>query len=282
MSDVVTVIEARPSTLPDRLRAVWSHRSFYPLLLREISMRKFRATLFGFWWLVIRPLVPTVMAVITFTFFLPLNTEGVPYPIFYFAGFITWNIFQASIQFMPRTMLWMRGMMKKIYFPKLLVPIASIGPPLMELAIVFTMFMLTVIVLYIQNGVFYIELGWNLLAVLPCMILALVLGLSIGMVTSMIALYVRDVVFSVGYFAQLAMLVTPVLYPITVVPESVRWIVYILNPMAAIVETSRWAFTGQGEFSPLWFALSAMEICGITALCLIFFLRAETYLADAL
>ncbi len=103
------------------------------------------------------------------------------------------------------------------------------------------------------------------------------------MVASIVALYVRDIVFSVGYFAQVAMLLTPVLYPITVVPEHLRWIVYLLNPMAALVECSRWALTGHGEFSAFWLAVSALEVSGIIALCLIFFLRAErTYLADAI
>jgi lipopolysaccharide transport system permease protein len=282
MSDLITVIEARPQTFAEQLRAVWTHRGFYSLLLREISMRKFRATLFGFWWLVIRPLVPTVVAVVTFTFVVSVNTEGLPYPIFYFAGFITWNLLHSTILFMPRTMIWMRAMMKKIYFPKLLVPLASVGPPLMEFIVVLAMFMVTVLIFYFRDGVLYISVGWNLLAFLPCAMLALSLGFAIGMVVSIVALYVRDIVFSVGYFAQIAMLVTPVLYPITVVPEHLRWIVYLLNPMAAVVECSRWSFTGQGEFSLPWLVLSAIEITGVVALCLVFFLRAEAHLSDAM
>jgi lipopolysaccharide transport system permease protein len=102
------------------------------------------------------------------------------------------------------------------------------------------------------------------------------------MVCSIVALYIRDVVFSVGYFVQVAMLITPVLYPMSAIPKHLHWIIFSLNPMAAVVETSRWALTGEGEFLPLWLLLSALEIAIISVACLIFFLRAETYLADAI
>ena len=124
---IVTIIEARPKLLGARLAAVWQYRAFYPLLFKEICMKKFRGTLLGVWWLVIRPMVPTIFAILVFTFMVPMDSGGLPYAIFYFSGFVTWNVFHSTVIFMPRTLLWMQGMMKRTYFPKMLVPLASVG-----------------------------------------------------------------------------------------------------------------------------------------------------------
>lgn len=278
----VTIIEARGAGTVARLRELLKYRSFYFFLFREISMKKWKNTFLGFWWLIIRPLVPTAMAVVTFTFIVPMNSEGVPYTIFYLSSFITWHTFHATVAFMPRTMLWMRGIMKKTYFPKLLVPLAAFGPPLIEMLVVATALILALFVFYLVDGVFYVEFGWALLLLPLCLFLTLLMAVGIGMVTSVMALFIRDIVFSVSYFVQLLMFLTPVLYPITFVAEPYRWIIYLLNPMATMVETSRWALTGQGVFNPLWFSISGAVAIGIFALGTWFFLRVEALLADAL
>src|SRR5262245_59467333 len=95
----ITLIEARPTAVGARLLALWQYRGFYPFLFKEILMRRFRGTLLGFWWLIIRPLIPTTMAIIAFTFVVPIESYGMPYSIFYFSGFIAWNVFQATITF---------------------------------------------------------------------------------------------------------------------------------------------------------------------------------------
>jgi lipopolysaccharide transport system permease protein len=281
-SDVVTVIEAQPQTLYARVRALWDYRGFYPLLLKEISLRKVRGTFLGWWWLVLRPLVPTAMAVIAFTFLAAIDTRSLPYAIFYLAGFLTWHIFHASVLFLPRTLMWVRGMIRKTYFPRLLVPLASVGPPLIELFVVFVLLVIAVAVYFWKDGLLYIRFHWGLLLILPCILLALAFGVAIGMVLSVMAIFFRDIIFSIGYFIQIGMFLTPVIYPISAVPEGARWIMYLGNPMASLVETSRWAVTGQGLLDPPWLFIAVIQIALVVVFCTIFFLRAEPYVADSI
>jgi lipopolysaccharide transport system permease protein len=279
-ADIVTVIEARPTTIAGRMRALWQYRAFYPFLFKEVTTRKFRGTMLGFWWLVIRPLVPTVMAVVTFTNIVPMANSDLPYVVFYFSGFLTWNVFHAMIVFMPRTLGWMQSTMRRTYFPKLLVPLASLGPPLLETAIMLVLFAVAVIYYKLTKGTTHIVFGWNLLWFLPAFFMAMLLGWSIGVVTSVIALFVRDIIFTVSYFAQIFMFVTPVLYPATFVPEKYRWALYVVNPMADLVELSRWSLTGTGDFHPLFVMIAFVVVLTVTALCIGFFLRAERFMAD--
>lgn len=279
---VITVIEARPKTLWSHVAAAWQYRSFYSFLFVEITMKKFKDTMLGFWWLILRPLIPAVITIIVFSSIVPINTYGLPYPIFFLSGVLTWNLFQSTIIFMPRTLLWMRGMMRRTYFPKLLVPLASVGPPLLEFLITLALFILAAAYYKLSVGTSYLSGDWQMLWFLASAGLALLFAVALGMVLSVVAVLVRDVVFSVPYFVQIVMLLTPIIYPVTLIPEKYHWVIYTFNPMASLVEVSRWALTGVGEAPFFWLGVSAVTICSVTALCTLFFLRAETFLADHL
>lgn len=282
MSAPTLVIQARPATLWARLRELWRYRGFYGFLFTEILMRKARGTLLGFWWLILRPLIPAAGFIIAFSFVAPLETGGdMPYPVFFLSGFITWRLFQATVTLVPRSLMWTRGIMQRTYFPRLLVPLAGFGPALIEFAILCVVFALVIAVTsWGPDAALPIRVGWEMAFLLPCLFGALALGLAIGMVLSIVALFFRDVVFSVGYVAQLFMFLTPVVYPPTMIPEAYRPFVYALNPMAPIVEFARWSLTGRGGIEPQFVVLSFVTISAIVAASVVFFLRAETHLGD--
>lgn len=280
MSEDVQIIEARTATLRGRIKAAWQYRHYYPILLREITMRRFRNTVLGFWWLILRPLIPTVIAITTFTYFVEVDTGEVPYGIFFLAGFIPWNLLQSSSHFMSRTMMWTRGLMKKMYLPKMLIPPASIGPPMIELGITILALIVLAVIYGVSGGKSPIVLSWNLLLFPFCLVLAFTLALSIGMVISVVALLMRDIIYSVNYVMQMLMFVTPVVYPVSSLPPNVQWAFIVFNPMTGVIETGRWAITGSGSFEPLWLLVSVAEIAVIAVLCLTFFARAESYLSD--
>ncbi len=280
MSEEITVIQARTATLRGRAKAAWQYRRYYPILLREITMRRFRNTVLGVWWLFLRPMIPVVIAITTFTYFVQVDTGEVPYGIFFLAGFIPWNLLHSSVQFMSRTMMWSRAIMKKMYLPKLLIPAASVGPPLVELGITIVALIGVIIFYSVTQGHSYFNLSWGALLIPVCLFLALVLALSIGMVISVVALLMRDIIFSVNYVMQMLMFVTPVIYPVSSLPPNVQWVFIVFNPMTGVIETMRWAVTGSGAFEPLWLLISILEIALISFLCLTFFARAESYLSD--
>jgi lipopolysaccharide transport system permease protein len=140
---------------------------------------------------------------------------------------------------------------------------------------------LVLVVIYGWSGTpVELRVGWETLWILPCLLAAVMFGLAIGMVTSVVALFFRDVIFSMSYFVQMFMFLTPVIYPVRFVPEQYQWLLYVFNPMAQVVIVSRWALLGQGTLDMPFFLLSIGTIAVMFALSVAFFLRAETYLAD--
>lgn len=277
----IVVIEARPQALGERMRALWRYRGFYGFLFREILMRKARGTFLGFWWLILRPLIPAAGFIAAFTMVAPVDTGGdVPYAVFFLSGFIPWRFFQGALTILPRSLMWTRAIMQRTYFPRLLVPLAGFGPALIELVVLLAIFLVVAVVQSWQKGAGVVQISWATLWIIPCLVGALLLALAFGMVLSVVALFFRDVVFSVGYVTQMFMFVTPVLYPPTIVPAEYRWVLYALNPMAQIVEVSRWALTGAGQFAPGFVALSFAMILTLFGLAVAFFLRAEAHLGD--
>lgn len=155
----VTVIEARTPTLLGQIKAVWRYRHLYGFLFREISMHRYKQTMLGFWWLILRPLIPAIVTVTIFTAVVPMETHGEPYPVFFLASYVAWNMFQAVVTLMPRSLNWMRGMMRRTYFPKLLLPFASLGPPLLEGIVVLGVLAVAVLFAYAHSGIWWVNTG---------------------------------------------------------------------------------------------------------------------------
>jgi lipopolysaccharide transport system permease protein len=278
------VIEARPDTLPAVLRALWRYRGFYGLLFKDLLMRRARGTLLGIWWVLLRPLSAAGGYIAAFTVVAPSVTAGsdIPYPIFFLSGFITWRLFQATLQHVPRSLTRSRSIMAKTYFPRLLVPFAGFGLALIEVGLLLIIFIALAAWTAWNGPTSPVALRLATLWLIPCLIGSLLFALAFGMVLGIIALFFRDIMYSARYFSQLMMLVTPVLYPPEAVPGSFRWLVFALNPMAQMVTVSRWALTGQGQFEAEFVALAFATILVVFGLAVWFVLRAETQLGDQL
>lgn len=277
------VIEARPEAFTGHLKALWRYRGFYGFLFKEITTRKSRGTLLGFWWLIIRPVTTAVALIIVFASLEPLGPgQDIPYSVFFLSGFIPWRLFHSALTQLPRSLMWTQGIMRRTYFPRLLVPLAAFGVTLIEFAVLCVVFAVAVGIVVGGGAPFPLAIRWETLWLLPCLLAALLFALALGLVLSVVALFFRDIVFSIGYIAQVVMLATPVLYPPTFVPESYRWVLYTVNPMAQVVTVARWALTGRGEFDLPFLLLSfGMILLALTA-GLVFFVRAEEHLGDQL
>jgi len=179
-------------------------------------------------------------------------------------------------------MTWTQSIMQRAYFPRLLVPLAGLAPTLIEFALLSVAFVIIVITAWWNDGHLPLTIGWHLLGLIPAVIGALMFALAIGMPTAIIVLFFRDVRYAMRSFAGAVMFLTPVVYPVTFIPERYRWAMYAFNPMAAIVELSRWALTGSGHLDPLYITLSFVTNIVLFAASVAFFLRAEMYLGDQL
>jgi len=277
------VIQAQPDSMVARLRSLWAYRSFYGLLFKELTMRKGRGTLLGKWWVFLRPALPAIGLIFAFSAVAPVDSGGLPYPVFFLSGYITWALFQSSLRWVPRSLGWAQGLMRRTYFPRLLVPMAGFGMTFIQFAVLTLVFVLSVIYsTFRPGGSFPLQVGWHTLWLLPCLVASLALALAFGQFFGIVALFFRDVIFSLRLFAQVFLLLTPVIYPITLIPEAYRPVVYVVNPMAQLVIVSRWSLTGQGEFQLGFLLLSFATVLAMLVASTIFFLRAEVFLGDQL
>lgn len=277
----ITVIEARPETAFARLRSLWRYRGFYGFLFKELITRRGRGTLLGMWWLVLRPIFPAVAMIYAFGSVRPVETESaVPYAVFFLAGYLPIRLFQSALRYLPRSLSWTQSLMRRTYFPRLLVPLAGLGTPLIEFGVIVAVFFVVVGMTVWRGAPFPLHLGWHSWWLLPCLMATLLFSLSFGLVFSVVALFFRDVIFSLRFFSSLVMLLTPVIYPVTFWPEAYRWALYAINPMAQIVITTRWALTGQGQFELGFLLMSFATILLLLAASVTFFLRAEVHLGD--
>ena len=277
---VVTIIEARPKSVPAQLRALWRYRHLYWPLMLDLSVKKYRGMMLGIWWVVIRPIVPMTIAVFTFTVVTSVETDGIPYIIFYLSGAMTWTLFQSTMNFGARTLMWTSGIVQKTYFPKLMIPLASLGVPVLEFLVVFVLFIVALVAVYFKTGFFYLRIDAAILLLPVMFFMATLMSLAIGMVLDVIALLLRDVLYTLTYVIQLFMFLTPVFYPMSAIPEGYRWLVYLINPLAAIMETTRWSITGHGEMDVLFLLYSCVSIMVMFAVSVLLFFRAEDYLGE--
>jgi lipopolysaccharide transport system permease protein len=231
-------IENRPTRglrWPD-LQELWQHRELAGFLaLRELKARYKQAVL-GAGWAVLQPLAGVVVFTIVFRRFAKVPSDGIPYPVFALAGLTVWSYASGSVTKDAQILVSNAPLVTKVYFPRLLAPVAAVLPGLLDL-------LLSLLVLAVFLVAYDVHPTWAL-ATLPLWLLLLVVTvLGIGLWLGTMNVSYRDINQAITLLVQLWMFITPVAYPSSVVPA--RWrALYFANPMAGVVEGSRWALVG--------------------------------------
>lgn len=265
--------------LPDKLwgvadlREIWRYRHLAWILTeRDIKVR-YKQTVLGFAWAVIQPVLLMLIFSALFGHLAKIPTDGSPYPIFVYAGLLPWIFFSNALSAAAGSLIGSVNLISKVYFPRLIIPLASIGAGLVDF-LVTTSILLAMMLLY---GV-----GWsiNLLAAPLIMAGVALCALGIGIGLSALTATYRDFRFVVPFLLQFWMFATPVVYPVSLVPEPWRWLL-LLNPMAGLVEGFRSAFLGH-PFDWPSIALSLILSLGLFVVGAWYFERVERRFADIL
>ena len=233
-----TTIYIRPSTglTALNLRDLWIYRELiFFLVWRDIKVR-YKQTLLGATWAIIQPIM--TMLVFTFLFgkIAKMPTDGIPYPIFSYTALLPWGLFTTALNQGSRSLTAHNNMITKVYFPRLVLPLASVLGGMIDFAIAF----LILIVLMIYYQVTPTATIWTLPLFL---LLAIVTALGVSLWLSAINVKYRDVNYALPFLTQFWLFVTPVAYSSKVISD--KWqIVYSLNPMAGVVNGFRWALLG--------------------------------------
>lgn len=256
-------------------REIWEYRELlYFLVWRDIKVR-YKQTAIGVAWAVLQP----VLTMAIFWLFLGklahLPSDGLPYPVFYFAGLVPWTYFSYSLSYSTNTVVGHQSLLTKVYFPRLVLPISAVLSGLVDFAIGFVLLMIVIFSYHIVPG---ISMLW-----LPLLLL-LAIGTALGVglwLSALNALY-RDVRYIMSFLVQFWMFASPVMYPSSLVSKHYpawAW-VYGLNPMTGVIDGFRWALTGQGQAPGLIVLVSATMVALVLAGGLMFFHRMEGTMAD--
>jgi lipopolysaccharide transport system permease protein len=241
---------------------IWRYRRLLRFLARRSLQKVYRRTVLGRLWLVILPLFPIVLRTIVFGALLNVPSDGVPYILFVAAGSLIWDLFALGLTWGTRALDINGDVAELTYLPRAIIPIGGMAPAALDFVFKLGAFIIVALVLWVLNGRSYLTLhgvGWTVGALAMTWLFAL--GLSFF--TSVWGEEGRDTRILLGQVLAIWYLVTPVLYPMSQMPESWRgWAA--LNPMAPIVETFKWSVFGVGEHDPRAFAVSG----GIVALTL--------------
>jgi len=265
------IIEPARSWLSLKLRDIWEYRELlYFLTWRDVKVR-YKQTVIGFLWAIIQPFLKMVVFSIIFGSLAKMDSEGFPYPIFLYAGLLPWQFFASSVSRSGESVVGSANLIRKVYFPRLIIPIASIGACLVDFAI---SFIILIILMFYYN----IIPTLSTFMVLPLVLATIFTALGVGMLISALNVAYRDFRYVLPFLVQIWMFLTPVIYPTRIIPENWRWLI-LLNPMTGIVDAYRSAILGKSfEWGNLG---TSMGMAVVIFFCgLIYFRKTERYFAD--
>jgi len=251
-----TIVQANTSLFDLDLRALWQSRELlYFLAWRDVKVR-YKQTVLGAAWAIINPVVTMLIFTVVFGRFARIPSDGLPYSVFALVALVPWTFFAQAAGRSATSLVANVGLITKIYFPRLLIPVASMALP----AVDFAFSMLAVVGLMIWYGTVP---SWAVLALPLFFLLAVLVALTVGLLLSPIHGKYRDVGHAVPFVIQLWMYASPVVYPVSLVPEAWRQL-YSLNPMVGVIEGFRWSLlnTSAPDFR-------AILINAALALCLL-------------
>jgi len=227
-------------------KEIWNYRDLLSLFVRRDFVAKYKQTILGPLWFFIQPLLTTITFTIVFGNIAQISTDGLPQMLFYMSGITMWNYFSDCLSSTSSVFTQNASIFGKVYFPRLIMPMSIIVSNLIKFSIQFSLLILFWVYFYMQGA--EISFNWNLL-LLPLMILLMALmGLGLGMIISSLTTKYRDLTFLVSFGVQLLMYASPVIYPLSTIPEKYK-IFILANPMTGIIEGFRFAFLGVGTFT---------------------------------
>ena len=258
------------------LRDLWVYRELvFFMIWRDIKVR-YKQTMLGALWAIIQP----ILTMLVFNFLLNrgvlnVQSDGIPYPIFSYTGLLPWGLFVAALNQASRSLTSNHNMITKIYFPRLILPVASVLGGLVDFVIAF-------IVLIGMMIYFKVSPAWSVLCSMPLfLLLAIVTALGVALWLSAINVQYRDVNYALPFLTQFWLFITPVIYSSSGFSEKMR-LAYSLNPMAGVVNGFRWALlgSGTGPDASLWVSVTISFLVLIGGL--FYFRNMEKTFADTI
>ena len=268
----VVCIAPRRGWLALDLAELWTYRELlYFFVWRDIKVR-YKQTVIGAAWAVLQPLMTMLVFSLFFGKLAKIPSQGLPYPIFYYCALLPWMYFSTAMQGATNIVVDHQRVITKIYFPRVVLPIAAVLSGLLDFAISFVALLGMMVYYHMKPAGAVIWLpAFTLLAILT--------ALGVGLWLSALNALYRDVRYVVPFLVQFWMFASPVVYPSSLVPEKWR-LLYGLNPMAGVIEGFRWALTGHGQPPGILLAASSAAVILLVFSGLVYYHAVEGTMAD--
>jgi len=272
------VIQATRGLSALQLRAVWEYRELlYFMVWRDVKVR-YKQTALGVIWVVLQPLLSTLVFTVIFGILLEVPSNGLPYPIFAYAGLLPWQYFAGSLTRTSTNLVDNANLITKVYFPRLTIPLSGVLSGLVDFAV-------GSILLAVLMLIYRVPLTPAVLLLPFFLLLAMVTALGFGLWLSALNVRYRDIKQLIPFIVQIWMYLTPVIWPVTIIPEQFRPLL-ALNPMTGVVSGFRWALLGDAsavtglQAPAALFALSVLIALAVLVSGLFFFRSTERTFAD--
>lgn len=269
-----TRIEPAPGWVPLDLAEIWRYRRLTWLLVwRDLRIR-YRQTVIGAGWAILQPMMAMAFFGLFFGKLARMPSDGLPYPVFYYSALLPWMYFTHAVTSATGSLLDHAGIVGRVYFPRIVLPLAPIVSGLVDLSVAFTV----LIAMMLYYGL------WPAVtapAVVLFLALAVLTAASISLWLSALNARYRDVKYGLNFALQLWMFASPVVYPMTLVPEAWRPL-YALNPMAVVIQGFRWSLTGQGYPGHVAVIVATLGVSLLLTGGVAFFRRSEVDMADVI
>jgi lipopolysaccharide transport system permease protein len=268
----MTIIEAgSPVQYWRKIKECWQYRD----LLRMLSYRDIRVryaqTFLGMTWAIINPLISVLLLYFVFGVVIKVDTQGVPPLLFSMAGICSWNYFSRVVGEAGSSVIGAQSLVKKIYFPRLIIPLSKSFAALVDL----------LIVLLILGGmmmIYRIPLQWQALMIIPFTVLAVLAGIAFGVWIAALTIRFRDFTHILPLVLRIGMFLSPIAYGASLVPQAYKW-AFNLNPLTGIIEGYRWAlFNTPLDMNAVWISMVVTLIIMIAGIW--YFLKMDQYIAD--
>ena len=250
-------IKSQNTLFSINFKEVWHYRDLLLMLVKRDYVTFYKQTILGPIWFFIQPLMTTVVYLVLFGQIAKLSTDGAPQIAFYLAGITIWNYFSEALTKTSTVFKDNANLFGKVYFPRLIMPLAIVCSGLMKFAIQFGLFIAVVLYFTFINPKIHPNL-WVLITPFLVLLMA-TFALGLGMVFSSLTTKYKDLVFLLTFGIQLFMYATPVVYPTSAMPTKFSWLLNI-NPLTGIFECFRYAYLGTGSFQPMDLVISTLLI----------------------
>jgi len=283
-----TIITPKPKLLVFEWEEMWRYRDMFTMTVKRSFQAAYKQTILGPLWFIITPVLSIIVYIAVFGGVAKIPTDGIPPALFYLLGISVWSFFGGCLSSTSYAFVSFAGLYSKIYFPRLLMPLAAVTSNflyfLVQLAIFFAFYAYYAIepIINHQSTIINYQLAmhWQAILFLPLLALLALLGMGFGMMVSIFMTKYRDLQVMFAKFVNLWVYITPVIYPMSMVTDERLLLAMRLNPVAPIMEAIKYSLLGQGQFSWPWLGYSALCTVVFCLLGLLIFNKAQVNFVD--